>query len=79
MHKGVLEYLFSDTKFAEIVGGPAEATALKRVLAAAGNLGKAKGTGWTRHVVKRRIGSKDRGKPHRTEVIAIPESALNAS
>jgi hypothetical protein len=76
VHKGVLEYLFSDAKFAEIVGGPAEARALKRELAAAGNLGKAKGTGWTRHVVKRRVGSKANGKPHRADVVAIPESAL---
>jgi hypothetical protein len=76
MHKGVLEYLFSDTKLTEIAGGPAEATALKRELAAAGMIGKTKGSGWNRYVVKRPIGFAANGKPHRTEVVAIPDSAL---
>ena len=56
VHKGVLEHLFSDAKFAEIVDGLAEATALKRELAATCMIGKTKGTSWARNVVKRPVG-----------------------
>jgi hypothetical protein len=79
VHKGVVEYMFSDAKFAEIAGGLAEAKALKRELATSGKIGEVKGTGWARHVVKRHIGSKPNGKPHRTEVVAIAGSALTAN
>ncbi len=72
-----LEFLFSDWRFEQIVGGAAAARRLKAELAGHGWLDTAAGTGGDRYSVRRTIGKGADGKGHREQVIAVRAAALN--
>jgi hypothetical protein len=73
-----LEYLFSDWRFEQIVGGAAKARQLKAELAKWGWLDKAAdGAGGDRYSVRRTIGKGVDGKGHREQVIAVRAAAFD--
>jgi Domain of unknown function (DUF927) len=72
-----LEFLFSDQRFQEIVGGAAAARRLKAELAQAGQIATAAGTGSDRYSVRRSIGKGADGKGHREQVVAVRAAAFN--
>ncbi len=72
-----LEYLFSDRRFEQVVGGAAAAKRLKAELAKRGWLDTAAGTGGDRYSVRRTIGKGADGKGHREQVIAVRAAAFD--
>jgi len=76
---GVLEYLFSEQKFNEIVGNAADVKTLKHELDELKGIAKTQGTRWPRFSVKRPIDVNANGKPRRVDVIAIRASVLDAT
>jgi hypothetical protein len=68
-----LEFLFSDWRFEQIVGGAAVARRLKVELAGHGWLD----TGGDRYSVRRTIGKGADGKGHREQVIAVRAAAFD--
>jgi putative DNA primase/helicase len=72
-----LEYLFSDWRFAQLVGGPLAAKRLKAELAQAGLIATAAGTGTDRYSVRRCIGKKADGTPDRVQVVAVRAVAFD--
>jgi hypothetical protein len=79
-----LEYLFSDRRFEQVVGGAAAARRLKADLAEHGMLATATttttataaGTGSDRYSSRRTIGKAVDGKGHREQVIAVRAAAF---
>jgi hypothetical protein len=71
-----LEYLFSDRRFEQVVGGAAAARWLKAELAGRGTLATAAGTGSDRYSSRRTIGKGADGKARREQVIAVRATAF---
>ena len=73
-----LEYLFSDRRFEQVVGGAAAAKRLKADLAGRGWLATAAGTGSDRYSVRRTIGKGADGKARREQVVAVRAAAFDS-
>ena len=73
---GGLEYLFSDRRFEQVVGGAAAAKRLKTDLAGRGLLAIAAGAGSDRYSVRRTIGKGTDGKARREQVVAVRATAF---
>ena len=71
------EYLFSDRRFEQVVGGAAAARRLKTDLARRGMLATAAGTGSDRFSVRRTVGKAADGKARRGQVVAVRAAALD--
>ena len=71
------EYLFSDRRLEQVVGGAAAARRLKADLAERGLLAIAAGAGGDRYSVRRTIGKGADGKAHREQVGAVRTAAFD--
>ena len=72
-----LEYLLSDRRFEQVVGGAVAARRLKAELAGRGMLATAAGTGSDRFSIRRTVGKGADGKARREQVVAVRAAAFD--